>query len=258
MTDGPDSPVQRAVAWWWAFPAALGWAAVPILFMLFLPRPTPADSTAGGGFYVTTRGLVWGLIVPAALGLIVPIVVVSVLRWWPRVLTDSVPTARWVIAVPFLVSVPSLVFADYAALTAQGPEFFALFIASVLLIAASEELMFRGLAVEMLREGLAEHWVGLLSTAIFAGVHMVNGGVGLPQILSAFVGGYLYYFTRRSARFLIFPVLVHAAFDVFGFSHWNSTDGAVFAMFVYEVVVLVVVLALWRFVAPAGRRRSSS
>jgi membrane protease YdiL (CAAX protease family) len=255
MVEEAPSQSPRAIRWWWAFPAAFGWAAVPIVFMLFLPKPMPADRTADAGFYVSSRGLVWGIIVPAALGLLVPMVVVSVLRWWPRVLKDSVPTARWVIAVPFLLAVPSLVFADYAALTAHGPVFFALFILSVLLVGASEELMFRGLAVEMFREGLAERWVALLSTVLFAAAHAVNGGVGLPQILSAFVGGYLYYFTRRATRFLAFPILVHAAFDVFGFSQWSSAGDAVFNMFMYQVVVLVVVLSLSRFVVPAGQRR---
>jgi membrane protease YdiL (CAAX protease family) len=252
MVEEAPSQSQRAIRWWWAFPAAFGWAAVPIAFMLFLPKPMLADRTADAGFYVTARGLVWGVIVPAALGLIVPIVIISVLRWWPRVLKDSVPTARWVIAVPFLVAVPSLVFADYAALTAHGPVFFALFIVSVLLIATSEELMFRGLAVELLREGLAERWVALLSTALFAAAHAVNGGVGIPQILSAFVGGYLYYFTRRATRFLAFPILVHAAFDVFGFSLWSSAGDANFNMFVYQSAILVVVLVMSRLVAQRG------
>jgi membrane protease YdiL (CAAX protease family) len=251
---------SRTIAWWWVFPLVVAWVVVPVVIDLFLPHTIAADKTPDGGFYATTHGLVWGLVVPEALSLIVPVAVIFWLGWWRRVNKDSVPTARWVLAVPILLATASLVFTSYSAYADRGTVFSALVVLAMLLIGASEELMFRGVALEILREGLREGWAAAVSTLLFAAGHFVSGGLSLPTVISAAMGGYLYYLTRRATVFIVFPILVHASFDLFGFSHWGDGDNTGLYFFLCETALFVVVVALTRFVPPASvraRRRAA-
>jgi membrane protease YdiL (CAAX protease family) len=244
----------RYLRWGWVFPLAVAWVLVPAVLARLLPRPSDADKTVDGDFYTTPRGLVWGLIVPEILSFAVPIATITVLGWWRRVHRDSVPTARWVLAIPALLILPCLAFTRYGSYTDNGSAFVVLVVVSVLLIAASEELMFRGLVVELLRDGLREGWVAMLSTGLFAAMHFLNGAGSLPTVISAGIGGYLYYLTRRAAVILAAAIIAHAAFDFFGFSHFTTDDDAAFNMFVFQLALFIVVLALHRFVPPAAER----
>jgi membrane protease YdiL (CAAX protease family) len=243
----------RSIAWWWVFPITLAWFVTPIVLDLFLPRPTEADETPDGAFFLTTHGVLWGRIVPMLLSLIVPLVVTGALRWWRRVNRDSVPTARWVIAVPLLLLGASLIFTDYGAYADRGLAYALLTAVAVLLVATSEELMFRGIAVEVLRDGLREGWVAVISTMLFAVIHVATAGASWPLIVSAAMGGYLYYLTRRATGYIVFPILVHAAYDWFAFSLWSDSDPA-FYFFLYEAAIFIVVVALSRLVPPADVR----
>lgn len=236
------------------FPFVLAWQVVPLVILLFLPRPGAADRTADGSFYVTSRGLLWGFVVPELVALIVPVAVIAALGWWKRVGWDSVPTARWVLAVPVLIVAGALIFTKYDAYTDRGAAFTVLALLAVLLIAASEELAFRGVAVELLRNGLREVWAAVVSTLLFALGHFAQGGFALPAVISAAMGGYLYYLTRRAAVFIAFPILVHASFDWFAFSHWGAKDDAAFIFFLYQTAIFVAVVALSRWVPPKGGR----
>jgi membrane protease YdiL (CAAX protease family) len=243
----------RAIAWWWVLPITIVWFVTPIVLELFLPHPTAVDQTSDGAFFLTAYGVLWGRIAPMLLSLIVPVVLISALRWWRRVNRDSVPTARWVIAVPLLLAGASLIFTDYGAYAERGPAYALLTAVAVLLVATSEELMFRGIAVEALRDGLREGWVAVISTLLFAVTHVATAATSWPLIVSAAMGGYLYYLTRRSTGYIIFPILVHAAYDWFAFSLWDDSDPA-FYFFLYEAAIFVVVVALTRLVPPAHVR----
>jgi membrane protease YdiL (CAAX protease family) len=147
---------------------------------------------------------------------------------------------------------PSLVFADYGAYADRGAAFAVLTAVAVLLVATSEELMFRGIAVEALRDHVREGWVAVISTLLFAVIHVATGGSWLLMV-SAAMGGYLYYLTRRAAVYIVFPILVHAAYDWFAFSLWNDRDRAA-SFFFYEAAIFIVVVALTRWVTPRAIR----
>jgi CAAX protease family protein len=221
---------------------------VTIAISLFLPRPSAADSADPSGLPPSAYGLFWGRIAPMVVLMALTIAAISVLRLWPKVLKDSVPTRRWVLAVPAAIAVPCLVFTDYAAMIDRGWVYTLLLVALAISIAVAEELTYRGLVLEVLRGGVSEPWSALLSTLIFALIHVFNVA-NLLVVLSAFMGGYLYYLTRRATGFIAFSILVHALFDLFTFSHRGVGDSA-FNMFVYLLVLFVVVLALSRRISP--------
>jgi hypothetical protein len=184
------------------------------------------------------------------------IAAISVLRLWPKVLRDSVPTRRWVLAVPVAIAVPCLVFTDYAAMIERGWAYTLLLVTLVMATAVAEELTYRGLVLEVLRGGVSEPWAAFLSTLVFALIHVFNVANWLV-ILSAFMGGYLYFLTRRATGFIALSILVHALFDLFTFSHRGIGDWD-FYMFVYLLVLFVVVLALSRRVSPPRQPEDAS
>jgi membrane protease YdiL (CAAX protease family) len=107
--------------------------------------------------------------------------------------------------------------------------------------------------VEVLRDGVREGWVAVISTLLFAVIHLATAGGSWLLMVSAAMGGYLYYLTRRATVYIVFPILVHAAYDWFAFSLWDDTDRA-FYFFLYEAAIFIVVVALTRLVPPAHVR----
>jgi uncharacterized protein len=90
----------------------------------------------------------------------------------------------------------------------------------MLLVAVSEELVFRGYLLHNLLQS-TNKWVALLiSSALFAGIHLGNPDVGILPIIEIFVGGLMlginYIFTRN----LWFGIALHFA--------WNFFQGPVF------------------------------
>lgn len=88
-----------------------------------------------------------------------------------------------------------------------------------LCIGLAEELVTRGLAVNLLRRaGYGEKAVMLLSSLIFALMHSVNAftqpllNVGLT-VVYAFTFGVMMYLVLRVTRNIVWPMLIHAATD---------------------------------------------
>lgn len=108
-------------------------------------------------------------------------------------------------------------FADWSRLLAAGPALLAALIVTVAIIAASEELTFRGLLLVAMRGRYREGVAAAMTVVIFAVVHvLVGGGLSdLGQGISTILGGFLYYLTRRVSGGLLAPILVHAT--------WNFT-----------------------------------
>ncbi|WP_157427029.1 CPBP family intramembrane glutamic endopeptidase [Agromyces salentinus] len=195
-----------------------------------------------------------GEVMLVSISLLWCIAVITFLALWPRVLVDSKPTRRWVVIVPIITVIPCLLFTRYDAFLDIGPGFFAATVLMVLVIGASEELLFRGITVELLRNRVSEGWVAFISTMLFGLAHLMNslaaGVLNLPQVLSAIVVGYLLYLTRRSLRLIIFPILLHAIMDLFEFSHIGTADGASFYNFLFNLALVIVVLACGRLISP--------
>ena len=91
-----------------------------------------------------------------------------------------------------------------------------LVVIAALSIAINEEILTRGMLIVALRKrGTAEWLVYLVSTLIFASLHLVNvlGGNSISQVFVVLFGGTLLYISRRVFNNLFAPILLHAFYD---------------------------------------------
>ena len=120
-------------------------------------------------------------------------------------------------AVVLLPIVLRLIGIDYGA---YGPGVVAMSFAMGLFIGLSEELLFRGIAVTLLRRGGHSEWVvAAVSSLLFAAMHSANILTG-QQVLTVlgtigytFVFGVLMYLVMRVTGNLIWAVLLHGLTD---------------------------------------------
>ncbi|MGO2750427.1 MAG: lysostaphin resistance A-like protein [Pseudoclavibacter sp.] len=168
----------------------------------------------------------------AGLSLIIAAVLLAItttlLGWWRPALFDQHRSTRWPIIAPILMVVAliiNIVSTDWGAF--DGALIAALFV--IVLVGFTEELTTRGLLLTGLRSRFNEVWVWLISTALFAGMHLLNATSGqdlgptIQQVIFAFFAGTVLYVLRRVTGSLIWPMLLHGFWD---FSTFAVTHGA--------------------------------
>ncbi len=185
----------------------------------------------------------------AALVLIVG--VISWLRWWPVVTRDDVPARRWAWVFPVGLVAGGAAAADWSRIGVAGPALLAALGASVLVVALSEELAFRGFLLRAMRDRYSEFVAALLTTLLFGLAHMLTGGLSnIGQGLLTFMSGFIFYTARRVSGGILVPILVHAWWDFCVLSA-ELGDGAADASSLFTGAVVLAVLFL---VALAGYR----
>jgi uncharacterized protein len=92
--------------------------------------------------------------------------------------------------------------------------------ASLLLLAAAEEIVCRGFLMDVLSIGGRVRVGLLLSSAVFAGLHIWNHGVSFAGIANIFLAGILFGLLRLTTGGLPWPVALHWV--------WNLLTGMVF------------------------------
>lgn len=208
--------------------------------------------------YATPGTLLGHVGLPSAFGLVITVGAIGWLRWWPPVWREPLRLRRWGWAFPAAMVVSAAVFADWSRLASAGAALVVALVVTVLLIAASEELAFRGVALLALRERYQELVAALLATLLFSVLHMIVAGglANLGQGISTFLGGWLYYLTRRVSGGILVPIVVHAWWDLTAFSALVGpgidSDTHVFESLVVLLVACLVALASWRLLRPAS------
>lgn len=125
-----------------------------------------------------------------------------------------------------------------------------------LFVGVGEELMFRGIGVQVFRRaGLTEGRVALYSSLVFGLVHLSNAfGAGAQAILQALIvstSGYFFYLCLRVGGVILLPMLVHGLWDTSLFSNLVGDEPqASLGM------VLIIVLQAALIVLLLVRRRS--
>jgi membrane protease YdiL (CAAX protease family) len=169
--------------------------------------------SVGSVFFQITASLLVGAIVLLAF---------SQYMGWTKQLFARQPIYRagwmWIAPVVVLVPVVLRVFGiDWGKRTIAIT---ALILATGLLIGFVEELVYRGIAVKMLRDGGHAEWaVAALSSLLFALSHSVNllSGQPLsivgPTVLYTFAFGVLMYLTLRSTGLLAAAMILHGLTD---------------------------------------------
>ena len=238
-----------------------GWALVIVVYLaiiqglgLLLAVDTGDDP------YPTTEAVVRGGLIPIAASLLYAAGVASWLGWWPAIVRSDKPVQRWVWFLPVSMIVAALLAVDYANLADQTAGLVVATLAMTLCVGVTEELMFRGLGIEVLRRhGLTEGRVALFSSLIFGAVHLSNAiGAGPHAILQAAAvatTGYFFYLMLRVSGVLLLPMLVHALWDFSLLSSQLGPDPAGYAgsalIILLQVVLIVLLLVRRHRIEPA-------
>jgi len=178
-----------------------------------------------------------------AIALVLAVLVTTVYGWWPEVLSEHRRVRRWLWLIPAAFVVAAALLTDYGRLATAGPALTASLVLSTLLVAASEELAFRGVVLTFLRDRFRE-WVAAVVTAVLFGALHLTGGV--VQAGMTMIFGYLLYLMRRVSGGLVVPILVHFAWDFSVFSGMttaqpdpDSATGLILSLITFAAVLAI-------------------
>jgi membrane protease YdiL (CAAX protease family) len=240
------------------------WALLP-LFAVFLLVPQFVSLFIFGidafeGQFDDVESALATELVPDAGGAVIASAVILLLGWTGLVWRERLRTRGWVWIVPLSVIGLSLALTDVGRLSEVGPDLALALLVGTLFTGISEELMFRGIALQSLRDRVREGWAAFWTTVLFASLHLVNvlviGSDAVVQALAALPIGFLLYLARRVSGGIAVPIVMHWLYDVSVFSQTvgpgetNSTDNG-FSLLVLCVALVMLVAVLHRRVAPA-------
>ncbi|MFJ4680453.1 MULTISPECIES: lysostaphin resistance A-like protein [unclassified Kitasatospora] len=257
MAADPSHARTRRLTWPW-------FLAVVVVYLAIIQGLGLLIGVDRGGAkseFPTTEALVRNGLVPIGLSVVFGAVLVSRLGWWGDVLRCRVPVRRWVRFVPVSMLVVAVLAVNYPNLADQPPSMVAALLAVTVCVGVGEELMFRGVGVQVFRKaGFSEGRVALWTSVVFGLVHLSNAiGSGAQAVLQAVVvstSGYFFYLCLRVGSTLLLPMLVHGLWDFSLLSNGVGADpaaypGAVLPI-VLQVVLIVVLLVRRRSVEPAA------
>ncbi len=159
------------------------------------------------------------------LGLIVgAVILIATVAYmgWSEPLFGRQPIYRswWMWLGPAIVAVPIVLRLLGIEWGKNAPPVVVMVMATGLLIGFVEELLFRGIAVKMLRDGgHGEFVVAALTSLFFAISHSINIFSGqsiatvAPTVVYTFAFGVLMYLTLRSVGFLVAAMILHGLTD---------------------------------------------
>ncbi len=215
------------------------------------------ERLTGEDDFLSTRGVVYGMIIPLGVALVFTYAVIGYLGLLKPVLHEDHPTRRWVRVVPIVFVVAIVGGINYAALADKGWLYVLVLLIATQFVGWGEEGMFRGIGVLVFREhGLTEGRVALWSSVVFGAVHLTNGlthGVSaLPQAIMVSLAGYFFYLIRRVSRGNAVNSILHGLFD---FALLTGTailadqtfyPGTLLPILVYPVLAIVLLVGRHR------------
>ncbi|WP_062386176.1 CPBP family intramembrane glutamic endopeptidase [Demequina iriomotensis] len=263
MSEG--STTARAGFWdrggfWKAVLVGVGYVAINTaigyLVVTFLADSVDTDDLLGDPL---------SIFLGACLSILVNGIVLAIiarrLGWWGQMLRQPASLSRsWWMWLPFLGvlgwNLMRFVAADYSQFTVGS---IVMILVLGALVGFAEELATRGLAVNLLRRaGYREAWVAVLSSLVFAAMHLGNAfSMDVPTVLITvvytFFFGLAMYLVLRVTRSLIWPMILHATTDPSGMLLAGGIDetteaaatgglAAIAAMANYVVMILGIIL----------------
>ena len=223
---------------------SVAFVLVPQIVAIFV-----VPGVAEGPAYATARGALQFELIPDAGGAIVAMWVIVHLGWTELVRHERFPTRRWVVLVPVTMLVASIVATDYSNLADAGSTLVLLLVMATLATGVSEELMFRGIALQAFRQRHREWVAALFSAVLFGLLHLINiivaGPAAVFQAVWACGMGYLLYLCRRVGRGMMLPIVVHWSWDFSTFSpelgraNAELSDATV-GMFLLSALLIIV------------------
>ena len=210
----------RRGGWWKALLFVAGYlviyeAAGWLLTSLFM------GDGDGGKPLASAQSVLVAIAAPLAVGAIVLLAFLRSARWPASTFTRQPINGRWwmwcavgLARIPILLRLFGI---DYGAFSPGVVP--AMFLAG-LLVGFTEELVYRGIVVKLLRNaGHREVTVAVLSSLLFALSHSINAITGQPvatvavTVVYTFGFGILMYLALRVTGSLVWPILLHALTD---------------------------------------------
>lgn len=191
---------------WWAF-------VVLVLLVTVVPAFISVVVLGGGAAmeYPDVRSVVVDFVVPSAVVLVFIAALVTAFGLWVPVVHENRRVQGWMWLVPGALLATTVVVTDYRRLS-DSPWVGLIGLFGVLLLVATEELVFRGVVLHEARQRTTEVRAAWISSVSFGLAHLLGGPI---QILVSTVFGHLMYYTRRVSGGIILPIIVHAG--------WNYT-----------------------------------
>ncbi|WP_406117543.1 type II CAAX prenyl endopeptidase Rce1 family protein [Streptomyces anulatus] len=259
VTDGAgairDGRPGRRLAWPWFLVIVAVYAGI-IQGLGFL---TGVDTGNSDSAFPTTESLVRNALIPIGASIVFAAAVVTWLGWWGEVLHCRVPVRRWVRWVPASMLAVALLGLNYGHLGDQSASLVASLLLLGLFVGVGEELMFRGIGVQVFRRaGLTEGRVALYSSLVFGLVHLSNAfGAGAQAILQALIvstSGYFFYLCLRVGGLILLPMLVHGLWDTSLFSNLVGDEPqaslGMALIIVLQAALIVLLLVRRRSIEP--------
>jgi CAAX protease family protein len=236
---------RRHLSWFGLIALLVAFTLVPAILDVFVLHREGDDA-------FPDQGSVTGFALSKGIGLVIVVLAISALRWWPAVLAEELRTRRWVWVVPISLLVASVATIDYGRLATAGVVLGLTLLLGTLFIGASEELLFRGVTLTFLRDRHPEWVAALGSSLLFGAFHVLGGPV---HMVSSAIFGYLLYYVRRASGGIWLPILVHAAWDFSVFSGVTTAVPEVdpdtgFILNALSVVLLIALLVGRRTAEP--------
>jgi membrane protease YdiL (CAAX protease family) len=202
--------------WWRALLlTAVYFALFQLLSLLLTPLAEQVQDPTG------TAGLAVFYVLPELIGALILAVFTVSVGWWRELFARQPITGRgwmWIaIIVVLLFNILRFATIDYGKV---GFDVVLTWLLAGLLIGFSEEVLTRGLVVNLMRKaGYREIIVAVVSAALFAALHAGNllSGQSLLataiQLLYTFAFGICMYLAMRVTGTIIAPILLHASTD---------------------------------------------
>jgi len=163
-----------------------------------------------------------GVLVPVALALALLLVfAVATGRLAEAFVYSPTISSPWLWAVPALIAAGIVARFATTSWRSLGARRVVVLVVASLLVGVSEELLIRGLFVDVLQDaGLAAVWVAVVSSIVFGLLHGLNVLLGQPpaaallQVVSTTLTGLALFTCLALSGTLWLPILLHALFDL--------------------------------------------
>ncbi len=247
----------------------VGYALVVVAYLAIIQGLGAAIHVGNGGSksqFPTTDSMVHNALIPIGASIVFVIAVITWLRWWPDVFRYRAPVQRWVRLVPISMLVVAVAGINYGHLAHQQTSLVLCLIVLGIFVGVGEELMFRGIGVQVFHKaGISETRTALFSSIIFGLVHVSNAISAGPQaILQAMIvatSGFFFYLCLRVGGVILLPMLVHGLWDTSLISNLvGPTPGVSLGMvllILLQVVLIVVLLVRRHRINPANRLQAT-
>ncbi|MFI5662451.1 CPBP family intramembrane glutamic endopeptidase [Streptomyces sp. NPDC051684] len=255
---GADSVAHRGrrLAWPWFLVVVVAYLAV----LKGAGAIVGVDTGASDSRFPTAESVVLSGLIPIGLSVLFAAAVVTWLGWWGQIVRYRVPVRAWVWCVPLSMTAAAILGMNYPNLVAQKASLVLALLAMAACVGAAEELMFRGIGVQVFkRSGLSEGRTALYSSLVFGLVHLSNAfGEGSQAVLQAVIvstSGYFFYLCLRAGGTLLLPVAVHALWDFGLISNSVGEDPksypGVMLPILLQVALIVLLIVRRRTIEPA-------